>query len=125
MTDLRGVAIHITGTAGDVSGGDMQKTITTTTTTGDGATRDDVTAQLAALVEMLRASPPAHTDAAAAITSIANVAVQEATKATPNRLLTHISADGLIAAATQIAAAMPTVMPLAQRLADALRGMVA
>ncbi len=92
---------------------------------GDAATK----AQLQALVEQLTAElqkvPAEQAGEAEAVAETAKAAVEQATKAQPNKTLVQISAEGLKQAAQNLAAVLPTVLPIATKIADALRRMVA
>ena len=91
---------------------------------GDAATK----AQLQALVEQLSAElqkvPAEKTGEAEAVVETAKAAVEQATKAQPNKTLVQISAEGLKQAAQNLAAALPTVLPIATQIADTLRKMI-
>jgi len=54
----------------------------------------------------------------------AKTAVEQATKAQPNKMLVQISAVGLKQAAQNIAAVLPTVLPIATQIADVLQKMI-
>lgn len=90
---------------------------------GDATTK----AQLQALIEQLSAElqkvPAAQADEAEAVVESAKEVIEQATKAKPNKALVQIKADGLKQAAQNLAAVLPAVVPLAQQIADTLRGM--
>jgi hypothetical protein len=50
--------------------------------------------------------------------------VEQATKAKPNKALVQISAQGLTAAAQNLAAALPAVLPIATKIAEAIQRFV-
>lgn len=91
---------------------------------GDAATK----AQLLALVEQLSVElqnvPAEKASDAEAVAETAKAAVEQATKAQPNKTLVQISAEGLKQAAQNLAAVLPTVLPIATQIADALRKMI-
>jgi hypothetical protein len=91
---------------------------------GDAATK----AQLQALVEQLSAElqkvPAEQAGEAEAVAETAKTAVEQATKAQPNKTLVQISAEGLKQAAQNLAAVLPTVLPIATQIADTLRKMI-
>jgi len=91
---------------------------------GDAATK----AQLQALIEQLSAelqkAPAEQAGEAEAVAETAKAAVDQATKAQPNKTLVQISAEGLKQAARNLAAVLPTVLPIATQIADALRKMI-
>ncbi|MCS6880448.1 MAG: caspase family protein [Oscillochloridaceae bacterium] len=90
---------------------------------GDAATK----AQLQQLIEQLSAelqkAPAERASEAEAVAETAKAAVEQATKAQPNKTLVQISADGLKQAAQNLAAALPAVLPIATQIADAVRKM--
>lgn len=59
-----------------------------------------------------------------AVAQMATAAVAQAMAAQPNTTMVQITSDGLKAAAQNIAAALPSVLPLATQIADALRKLV-
>lgn len=85
---------------------------------GDTATK----AQLQALVEQLSAElqkvPAEKASDAEAVAETAKAAVEQATKAQPNKTLVQISAEGLKQAAQNLAAVLPTVLPIATQIAE-------
>jgi hypothetical protein len=91
---------------------------------GDAATK----AQLQALVEQLSAElqkvPAEQASDAEVVAETAKAAVEQATKAQPNKTLVKISAEGLKQAAQNLAAVLPTVLPIATQIADTLRKMI-
>jgi hypothetical protein len=91
---------------------------------GDAATK----AQLQALVEQLSAElqkvPAEQASDAEVVAETAKAAIEQATKAQPNKTLVQISAEGLKQAAQNIAAVLPTVLPIATQIADTLRKMI-
>jgi hypothetical protein len=91
---------------------------------GDAATK----VRLQALIEQLSAElqkvPAAQASAAEAVAETAKAAVEQATKAQPNKMLVHISAEGLKQAAQNLVAVLPTVIPVAEQIVDVLKKMV-
>ncbi|MEI8165315.1 MAG: hypothetical protein WCG26_03015 [Chloroflexales bacterium] len=114
------VSISITGTAGNVAGGD----IVTTTTTEARTNAADLTAEIDALARLLVNVPPEHADTAVAVAATAQGALAQISQDTPNRMLTTISVDGLRAAAEKIGSVLPAVLPIAQRIADTILRML-
>ncbi|NCC34011.1 MAG: caspase family protein [Chloroflexia bacterium] len=90
---------------------------------GDAATKAQLQQLLAHLSATLQQVPPAHTGEAEAVAETAKTAVEQATKAQPNQTLVQISAEGLKQAAQNLAAVLPTVLPLATQIAEAVRRM--
>ncbi|NJM07193.1 hypothetical protein HC891_14905 [Candidatus Gracilibacteria bacterium] len=92
---------------------------------GDAATK----AQLQQLIEQLSAElqkvPAEQAGEAEAVAETAKAAIEQATKAQPNKTLVQISAEGLKQAAQNIAAVLPTVLPIATQIADTLRRIIA
>jgi uncharacterized caspase-like protein len=88
---------------------------------GDAATK----AQLQQLIEQLNAElqkvPAAQSSEAEAVAETAKAAIEQATKAQPNKTLVQISAEGLKQAAQNLAAVLPTVLPIATQIADTVR----
>jgi hypothetical protein len=88
---------------------------------GDNATK----VQLQVLIEQLSAelqkTPVEKANEAEAIAEMAKAAVEQATKAQPNKTLVQISAEGLKQAAKKMAVALPNVLPLAAKIAEALQ----
>lgn len=91
---------------------------------GDAATK----AQLQQLIEQLSAelqkAPAEKASEAEAVAETVKTAVEQATRAQPNKTLVRISAEGLKQAAQNLAAVLPTVLPIATQIADALRKMI-
>jgi hypothetical protein len=91
---------------------------------GDTATK----AQLQQLIEQLSAElqkvPAEQAGEAEAVAETAKAAVEQATKAQPNKTLVQISAEGLKQAAQNLAAVLPTVLPIATQIAEAVRKMI-
>ncbi len=87
---------------------------------GDAATK----AQLQALIEQLSTElqkvPAEQASAAEAVAETAKAAVEQATKPQPNKMLVQISAEGLKQAAQNLAAVLPTILPMAQHIAAVL-----
>lgn len=91
---------------------------------GDAATK----AQLQQLIEQLSAElqkvPAEKASDAEAVAETAKAAVDQATKAQPNKTLVQISAEGLKQAAQNLAAVLPTVLPLAEKIAEGVRKLI-
>jgi Caspase domain len=91
---------------------------------GDAATK----AQLQALIEQLSAElqrvPAEKARDAEAVAETAKAAVEQVTKAQPNKTLVQISAGGLKQEAQNLAAVLPTVLPIATQIVDTLRKMI-
>jgi hypothetical protein len=91
---------------------------------GDAATK----ARLQQLIEQLSAElqkvPAEKASEAQAVAETAKTAVEQATKAQPNKTLVRISAEGLKQAAQNLAVVLPTVLPIATQIADTLRKMI-
>ncbi len=88
---------------------------------GDAATKAQLQALITQLSAELQQVPAEHARDAEAVAETAKVVVEQATKAQPNKQLVQISAEGLKQAAQNLAAVLPTVLPLAQKIAEALR----
>jgi hypothetical protein len=84
--------------------------------------------ELKQLVEQLRAelqkAPSGSESDAEAVAETAKDAVEKATKEQPNRSLVQISANGLKEAAKNIAAVMPTILPIAMQIVEKIRAIV-
>ena len=91
---------------------------------GDEATKAQLQTLIAQLSVELAKAPPSSAAAAEAIAETAKQAVENAAKPQPNQTLVQISAAGLQQAAQNLAATLPAVLPLAERIADVLRRMV-
>ncbi|NTW00305.1 MAG: hypothetical protein HGA19_03250 [Oscillochloris sp.] len=91
---------------------------------GDAATK----AQLQQLIEQLNTElqkvPAEQAGEAEAVAETAKAALEQATKAQPNKTLVQISAEGLKQAAQNLAAVLPTALPIATQIADVLRRMI-
>ena len=91
---------------------------------GDAATK----AQLQQLIEQLstelQKAPAEKASEAEAVAETAKAAVEQAMKSQPNKTLVRISAEGLKQAAQNLAAVLPTVLPIATQIADTLRKMI-
>ena len=91
---------------------------------GDAATK----AQLQQLIEQLstelQKAPAEKASEAEAVAETAKAAVEQAMKSQPNKTLVQISAEGLKQAAQNLAAVLPTVLPIATQIADTLRKMI-
>ncbi len=91
---------------------------------GDATTK----AQLQQLIEQLSAAlqqaPAAQISEAEAVAETAKAAVEQATKARPNRTLAQINAEGLQQAAQNLAAELPAVLPIAEQIAALVRKLI-
>jgi hypothetical protein len=90
---------------------------------GDDATKAELQALIAQLSAALEQVPAEQTADAEAVVETAKAAVEQATKEQPNRTMVQISAEGLKQAAQNLAAVLPTVLPLATRIAEAVQRM--
>jgi len=117
--------ITITGSAGNVAGGDMNTTTTTTTAAPVPTPTPDLATMIAALHAALDTATPEQAQAVDAVREMATTAAAHATREAPNRALVNISADGLMMAAQGLTSALPAVLPLARSIAEAIRRMVA
>jgi len=61
---------------------------------------------------------------AEAVAETAKAAVEQAMKSQPNKTLVQISAEGLKQAAQNLAAVLPTVLPIATQIAEAVRKLI-
>lgn len=91
---------------------------------GDTAAKEQLTQLLTQLSAELQHAPAGAEDAAEVVAEMAKQAVERATHAKPNKSLVQISADGLQQAAQNLAAVLPTILPIATQIADALRRFV-
>lgn len=91
---------------------------------GDASAKAQLQTLIAQLSAELEQAPAAQAAEAEAVAETAKQAVEQATKAQPNRTLVTISAEGLKAAAQNLAAVLPTVLPLATRIAKAIQKFV-
>ncbi len=91
---------------------------------GDAAAK----AQLQQLIEQLSAelqkAPTEKASEAEAVAETAKQAVEQATKEKPNKTLVTISAEGLKQAAQNLATVLPTVLPLATKIAETIQKFV-
>jgi len=85
-------------------------------------------AQLQQLIEqlsvVLQSVPTEKAREAEAVAETAKAAVDQATKAQPNKTMVAISAEGLKLAAQNLAAVLPSVVPIALQIAEALRKLI-
>jgi hypothetical protein len=72
----------------------------------------------------LQKVPAEKASEAQAVAETAKTAVEQATKAQPNKTLVRISAEGLKQAAQNLAVVLPTVLSIATQIADTLRKMI-
>lgn len=91
---------------------------------GDAATKQHLQELINQLLATLEHVPVEHIGDAEAVAEIAKHAVEQATQAHPNQTVVKISAEGLQQAAKNLASTLPTVLPLAQQIAEALRKMI-
>jgi Caspase domain len=91
---------------------------------GDAATKAQLQALIAQLSAELQKAPVERVSDAEAVAETAKAAVEQVTKAQPNKTLVQISAEGLKQAAQNLAAVLPTVLPIAVQIADTLRKMI-
>ncbi len=91
---------------------------------GDADTKTQLQALIAQLSAELQKVPAEKASDAEAVAETAQAAVDQATKPQPNKTLVQISAEGLKQAAQNLAVVLPTVLPLAERIADVLRRMI-
>lgn len=118
---------HIIKT-GDISGsgiaiGPGAQSIGHTIGTGgsDSAAKAELRQLIAQLAAELQKVPVEKARDAEAVAETARQAVEQATKEQPNKALVTISADGLKQAAQNLAAVLPSVLPLATKLAEAIQ----
>lgn len=88
---------------------------------GDDRTRSQLRTLLDQLSGELQQVPAAYTSDAEAVAETAKAALEQATKAQPNQALVQISTNGLTQAAQSLSAVRPAVLPLAERIAEAIR----
>ncbi len=91
---------------------------------GDAATKAQLQQLLAQLSAELQRVPAGQMGEAEAVAETAKAAVEQATREQPNKTMVQISGEGLKQAAQNLAAVLPTVLPLATQIADTLRKMV-
>ncbi len=91
---------------------------------GDAGARAQLQQLIAQLNAALQQAPADRASEAEAVAETARQAVEQATKAQPNKTLVTSSVDGLRQAAQNLAAALPTVLPLATRIAETLQKLV-
>ncbi|PDW01711.1 caspase family protein [Candidatus Viridilinea mediisalina] len=91
---------------------------------GDAAAKAQLQTLLERLSTTLQQVPAAQTSEAEAVAETAKALVEQATKAQPNKTLVQISAEGLKQAAQNLAAVLPSVLPLANQIAEAVRKLV-
>lgn len=118
--------------SGDFSGSilNLKSTLTNVSQSIAATPHGDATAkaQLQQLIEELSGElqkvPAEKASDAEAVAETAKQAVDQATKEKPNKTLVNISAEGLKAAAQNLAAVLPTVLPLATKIAEAIQKFV-
>jgi hypothetical protein len=118
--------------SGNVSGAmlNMKATLTNVSQSigaapqGDAAPKAQIQALIAQLSAELQKVPAEKVSEAEAVVETAKTAVEQATKAQPNKTMVQISVEGLQQAAQNLTAVLPTVLPLAERIAEVLQRMV-
>ncbi|MDW8213898.1 MAG: CHAT domain-containing protein [Roseiflexaceae bacterium] len=85
---------------------------------GDAATKAELQALIAQLSAALQQAPLEKAADAEAVAETAKAAIDQATKAQPNRTLVQINANGLKQAAQNLAAVLPAVLPVAEKIAE-------
>lgn len=93
-------------------------------TIGDAATKAELQRLIAHLNAQLQRAPVDKANAAEAVAETAKAVIEQATKPQPNHMLVQITAEGLKAAAQNLAAVLPAVLPIATQIADASRKLV-
>jgi hypothetical protein len=91
---------------------------------GDEATKTQLQELIAQLSTALQQVPADQAADAEAVAETAKAAVEHATKEKPNKTMIQISADGLKQAAQNLAAVLPTVLPIATKIAETIQRMV-
>jgi hypothetical protein len=91
---------------------------------GDAATKAQLQQLIAQLSVELQQAPAAQAGEAEAVAETAKAVIEQATKAQPNKTMVQISAEGLKQAAQHIAAVLPTVLPIAMQIAEAVRKLI-
>ncbi|HEY1011072.1 MAG TPA: hypothetical protein VGE07_00105 [Herpetosiphonaceae bacterium] len=118
--------------SGNFSGAilNIKNTLTNTIQTVNGmgqATPDqkqELTQLLAELQAALATVPAEHTEAAEAMADTAKELIEKAAKDKPNKTTIQITADGLKAAATNLAAVLPTIIPIAGQIAQGVQKLI-
>jgi hypothetical protein len=88
---------------------------------GDAAAKAQLQDLIAQLGAELEQTPKDSEGDAEAVAETAKHAVEQATKAKPNKALVQISAEGLKAAAQNLAAVLPAVLPIATKIAETIQ----
>ncbi len=91
---------------------------------GDDATKEQLQTLITQLSMELQKIPAEKVSDAEAVVEIAKAVVEQATKAQPNRTLVQISIEGLKHAAQNLAVVLPSVLPLTEQIAKAIRRIV-
>jgi hypothetical protein len=91
---------------------------------GDAETKAQLQGLLAQLSAELQRAPAEQSNEAEAVAETAKAAVEQATKEQPNKTMVQISGEGLKQAAQNLATVLPTVLPLATQIANALQQFV-
>jgi hypothetical protein len=110
--------VQVTGSTGVASGPGAQSTVATVTRGNDIEDLHRLVSQLQALLRQAPAGAEADAEAAVAM---AQQAVTQATREKPNRTMVRISVDGLKQAAANLATVAPAILPLAERIAQAVQ----
>lgn len=87
---------------------------------GDPAVKAELDQVLGELGAVLLQTPAAHGTAAEALTELTQTLITQALKPQPNQVLVQVTAGMLIQTAQTLAAALPAVLPIAQRLVNAV-----
>lgn len=91
---------------------------------GDAAVKAQLQQLIEELSSELQKAPADKEGEAEAVAETAKAAVEQATKEKPNKTLVTISAEGLKAAAQNLAAALPAVLPIATKIAETIQKFV-
>lgn len=116
--DFRGAILNVNSMLEDVT-----QTISSAPSL-DQATKDELTRLVAQLRAELQNVPSGSESDAEAVAETAKDAVEKATTQKPNRALVQISANGLKEAAQNLAAVLPTVLPIAMQIVEKIRALV-
>jgi hypothetical protein len=86
----------------------------------DAAAKEELQRLVAELKAALQGAPPAQAEEAEAVAEFAQELVETATEEAPNRVRLRISAEGLKAAADNLAAVVPPVLAIATQIANTI-----
>ncbi|GAB4121497.1 MAG: hypothetical protein Fur005_33840 [Roseiflexaceae bacterium] len=92
---------------------------------GDARKKQELIDLIGKLEAALQQAQPAQQSQAEAVAETAKQAAEQASKATPNRSLVQISVEGLKQAASNLAATLPSILPIAQKIAEAITNFAA